>query len=182
LKTILIALAVLLTGCATDNTYRRAPSQVIYEAPLPQQGIIIYTDAPLYRPVQAGVQWAPPPVPLEIIPYQPYPEAIWIGGYWVWQDNWVWTRGRWAGRSMRSAPAMTVNPIRTRQPDPPAAPVRMPPPVSNYVPPGPPLNAQARTPAVTVPASAPQPKSIPEQDHARKDRRGYDDGRLNDRR
>ncbi len=181
MKTILIAIAVLLAGCATDTTYRRVPPQVIYEAPLPQQGVTVYSDYPLYPSAPARAQWTTPPVPLEIIPYQPYPEAVWIGGYWVWQGNWVWAPGRWAGRSMQSSPRMTDNPNRHRQPDQPL-PQRMPPPVSNYVRPGPPDTTPPRTSVIAVPATAPQPKSAPEQDHERKNRRGNDDGRQYDRR
>jgi hypothetical protein len=96
LKTISLAIAVLLSGCATAPTYQRLPSQVIYEPPFPQQVVTIYSDPPLYQPAPVRVQWAPPPMRIEMIPYQPYPEAIWTGGYWVWQGNWVWAHGRWA--------------------------------------------------------------------------------------
>ncbi|MDY7574717.1 hypothetical protein [Actimicrobium sp. CCI2.3] len=44
MKTILLAIAVLLSGCTTDTTYQRFPPQIIYEAPLPQQGMIVYSD------------------------------------------------------------------------------------------------------------------------------------------
>jgi hypothetical protein len=33
---------------------------------------------------------------VEFVPLQPYPDAIWIGGYWVWEGNWIWGHGRWA--------------------------------------------------------------------------------------
>jgi hypothetical protein len=192
LKTILLAVVALLSGCATAPTYQYLPSQVIYDAPLQQQGITIYSDYPLYQPAPARAQWATPPIPLEIIPYQPYPEAVWVGGYWVWQGNWVWARGRWAGQPMASSPVMTVNPNRPRQPDQPPSSLRMPPPVSNYVRPGMSDNAPVRTPATPVPAAAPQqsvapaapnqPKSKPEPEREKRDRRGNDDGRQNDRR
>ena len=99
MKTIALALATLLSGCATAPTYTsRPPQQVIYQAPspLPQQVVTVYVDPPLYQPPPIRVQWAPPPMRVETVPYQPYPEAVWTGGYWVWQGNWVWAHGRWA--------------------------------------------------------------------------------------
>jgi len=33
---------------------------------------------------------------VEILPDRPYPDAIWIGGYWVWEGDWIWAHGRWA--------------------------------------------------------------------------------------
>src|ERR1035437_1129382 len=29
-------------------------------------------------------------------PPPPSGDAVWTGGYWVWQGNWVWAHGRWA--------------------------------------------------------------------------------------
>ncbi|RXZ36559.1 hypothetical protein D9O50_08585 [Oxalobacteraceae bacterium CAVE-383] len=55
----------------------------------------VYIDPPLDQPPPVRVEWAPPPLLDEPVPPQPYPDAIWTGGYWVWQDNWVWARGRW---------------------------------------------------------------------------------------
>jgi hypothetical protein len=26
----------------------------------------------------------------------PYAGAVWVGGHWVWEGNWVWAAGRWA--------------------------------------------------------------------------------------
>lgn len=56
----------------------------------------IYDEPPLYQPPPVRVEWAPPPMLVEQIPPQPYPDAAWTGGYWVWQGNWVWAHGRWA--------------------------------------------------------------------------------------
>jgi hypothetical protein len=55
----------------------------------------VYIDPPLEQPPPVRVEWAPPPLLEESVPPPPYPDAIWTGGYWVWQDNWVWARGRW---------------------------------------------------------------------------------------
>jgi hypothetical protein len=42
----------------------------------------------------------PPPMPLrpsEVIPAQPLPEAVWVGGYWVYNPigRYEWVSGRW---------------------------------------------------------------------------------------
>ena len=55
----------------------------------------VYIDPPLDQPPPIRVEWAPPPLLIENPPPPPYPDAIWTEGYWVWQDNWVWARGRW---------------------------------------------------------------------------------------
>ena len=28
----------------------------------------------------------------------PYAGAVWVGGYWVWEGNWVWAAGHWMAR------------------------------------------------------------------------------------
>jgi hypothetical protein len=33
---------------------------------------------------------------VEAPPPPPFAGAVWIGGYWVWEGNWVWAAGRWA--------------------------------------------------------------------------------------
>jgi hypothetical protein len=58
-------------------------------------------DPPLEQQPPVRVEWAPPPLLDEAIPPPPYPDAIWIGGYWVWQDDWVWARGRWLAPPQR---------------------------------------------------------------------------------
>jgi hypothetical protein len=32
---------------------------------------------------------------VEAPPPPPFAEAVWVGGYWVWEGDWVWARGRW---------------------------------------------------------------------------------------
>lgn len=50
-------------------------------------------------PVQPVVQRVevPPPAPLiEERPYAPYPNYVWVSGYWWWnQPRWVWVGGYW---------------------------------------------------------------------------------------
>ena len=76
-----------------------APSQTAIEPDdraVPQPPV--YTD---YRPSLAqprpiAAPWAPPPLLGEAVPPQPYPDAAWTGGYWVWREQWVWAPGHWA--------------------------------------------------------------------------------------
>jgi hypothetical protein len=64
-------------------------------APQDEAPVEVYIDPPLDQPPPVRVEWAPPPLLDEPVPPPPYPDAIWTGGYWAWQDNWVWARGRW---------------------------------------------------------------------------------------
>jgi len=39
----------------------------------------------------------PPPAPyVETVSVSPGPAYVWIGGSWVWNNQWVWAPGRWA--------------------------------------------------------------------------------------
>ena len=67
-----------------------------YVAPAPQSVVSVYVDPPLEQPPPVRVAWAPPPMLVEDIPPPPSDEAVWTGGYWVWQGDWVWAHGRWA--------------------------------------------------------------------------------------
>ena len=42
----------------------------------------------------------PPPEPMvEIRPLIPFPEAVWLAGYWAFlAENWVWNNGSWRDR------------------------------------------------------------------------------------
>ena len=100
-KKFLPAIAMLLTGCVTTPVYTTRvntplPGPVLYQTPTPQSVVSVYVDPPLYQPPPIRVQWAPPPMLVETVPYQPYLDSIWTGGYWVWEGNWVWAHGRWA--------------------------------------------------------------------------------------
>ena len=53
-------------------------------------------DPPLEQPAPIAVDWAPPPMLVEDVSPQPYPDAVWTGGYWGWQGRWVWCAGRWS--------------------------------------------------------------------------------------
>ncbi len=71
----------------------------VIEQPAPVQDeavVSVYVDPPLVQPAPIAVQWAPPPMLVEVPPPQPYGEAIWTGGYWAWEGRWFWSAGRWA--------------------------------------------------------------------------------------
>lgn len=73
------------------------PYPVPYQVPAPQTVIVRVDEEPAWvQPEVVACPWAPPPLLVEPIPPQPYPEAVWVGGYWVWHGNWVWARGRWS--------------------------------------------------------------------------------------
>ncbi len=57
--------------------------------------ISVFVDAPVVEPEPIAVAWAPPPMLVEELPPQPSPDAVWTGGYWTWQGDWVWCAGRW---------------------------------------------------------------------------------------
>lgn len=69
---------------------------VAYVPPPPAPVVSVYVEPPLVQPEPIAVAWAPPPMLVEAPPPLPFAGAIWIGGYWVWEGNWVWAAGRWA--------------------------------------------------------------------------------------
>jgi hypothetical protein len=105
---IVIVTAALLSGCVVEQprvvyvpappppVVYQAPPQVVYQAPEPQPVVSIYVEPPLFQPPPIRVAWAPPPMLVEIPSPMPYDGAIWTGGYWVWEGDWVWAHGRWA--------------------------------------------------------------------------------------
>jgi hypothetical protein len=122
------AVAALIGGCEnsppassiyapSSAQYQQAPEYTQYstQAPPPDPSYdsaadsdypdqayeSVYIDPPLEQPPPVSIDWAPPPMLDEAMPPQPYPDAIWTGGYWVWQDNWVWARGRWSSPPQR---------------------------------------------------------------------------------
>ncbi|HEX7640956.1 MAG TPA: hypothetical protein VF472_01980 [Burkholderiaceae bacterium] len=83
-----------------QSAYNAEPSTnsrpAAYRKRAPQQVVSVYQDPPIEQPPPVQVNWAPPPMLVEEPPPPPSPDAAWIGGYWVWQGNWVWAHGRWA--------------------------------------------------------------------------------------
>lgn len=108
MKKITIAIAALLCGCnGTPPPPVDAPpppavdaqvptASTVYQAPERQPVVSIYVEPPLRQPPPVRVAWAPPPMLVETPPPMPFDGAIWTGGYWVWEGNWVWAHGRWS--------------------------------------------------------------------------------------
>ena len=96
-RTFFLTLSVLALGaCAvTEEVYVREPEppQTVYRPPVVQS---IYMEPPFGQPEPVRVAWAPPPMLIEVPPPVPYEEAVWVGGFWIWQGNWVWMHGHWA--------------------------------------------------------------------------------------
>ena len=117
MKKISLILSLLLAGCVVEpagyvvrqSSYQVPPAyqQSAYQAPnyqttqpessyqQPAPVVSVYIDPPLEQPEPILVDWAPPPMLVENVPPMPYQDAVWIGGYWVWQGDWVWAHGRW---------------------------------------------------------------------------------------
>ncbi len=125
MKKITIAAAVLLAGCnaqtptdtasnttdaqgtvpggsavasvaTNDNGNQSDGAQQGYVPPAAQPVVSVYVDPPLSQPAPISVDWAPPPMLVDVPPPQPAPDQVWTGGYWVWEGNWVWAYGSWA--------------------------------------------------------------------------------------
>ena len=63
----------------------------------PAPAVSVYVEPPVVQPAPVVVGWAPPPLLVEAPPPSPFFGAVWVGGYWVWQGNWVWAHGHWMG-------------------------------------------------------------------------------------
>jgi hypothetical protein len=99
--------AALLSACVVEAPaprYVQAPPPhpvPVYPQPVPEYApdndpvVSVYVDPPIDQPEPIAVQWAPPPMLVEVPPPQPYPGAIWTGGYWAWEGRWFWSAGRW---------------------------------------------------------------------------------------
>lgn len=72
------------------------PPQQVYAPEQEEPVVSVYIDPPTYQPAPIAVAWAPPPMLVEEPPPQPWPDAVWTGGYWAWQGRWVWAAGRWS--------------------------------------------------------------------------------------
>jgi hypothetical protein len=112
MRLALYALLSVLGGCVVYQTPPPAPVQPPAEA-YPPQAEAPPADAPpaddpsavvsvnvepaVVEPAPIVVGWAPPPLLVEVPPPSPFMGAVWVGGYWVWQGNWVWAHGHWMG-------------------------------------------------------------------------------------
>lgn len=98
----LAAMTAVLAGCTVYEVAPPVHRPVASTAPagtdaaLAQEAVVsVYVDPPLIQPAPVLVGWAPPPLLVETPPPPPFAAAVWVGGYWVWQGNWVWAAGRW---------------------------------------------------------------------------------------
>lgn len=96
-----IPVALLLNGCVAEvapphvDVVARPP--VVYVPTPPRAVVSVYVEPPLSEPEPIAVGWAPPPLLVESPPPPPFEDAVWVGGYWVWQGDWVWAHGHWVG-------------------------------------------------------------------------------------
>jgi hypothetical protein len=96
MRIVLFFLVLLVGGCVIQAP----PREVIQPAPVAEEAappppVSVYEEPPLSEPAPIAVGWAPPPMLVEVPPPTPFPYAVWVGGYWVWQGNWVWAHGHW---------------------------------------------------------------------------------------
>src|SRR6516162_1754830 len=114
MRLVVYALVTALSGCVVYQVPPPAPGQPPPEANLPQPEappaeapppdeseaaatVSVNVEPPVVQPAPIVVGWAPPPLLVEVPPPSPFLGAVWVGGYWVWQGNWVWAHGHWMG-------------------------------------------------------------------------------------
>jgi len=98
-----VAVAALSCGCAVREAppppqrvyYQPVPTVPTYIESAPRPVLSIYVEPPILQPEPILVGWAPPPMLVELPAPLPYGGAVWVGGYWVWDGNWVWAAGHW---------------------------------------------------------------------------------------
>ncbi|HEY1794234.1 MAG TPA: hypothetical protein VGG34_15060 [Opitutaceae bacterium] len=60
--------------------------------------------APSAEPQEGYEVNSAPPAPIvEYVPADPYPDWIWVGGFWGWNSGWYWHAGHYAPRPFRGA-------------------------------------------------------------------------------
>ncbi len=69
-------------------------------APPPMPVVSVYLQPALVEPPPIAIPWAPPPMLVEVPPPMPFFGAVWTGGYWAWQGQWVWAAGQWMAPPM----------------------------------------------------------------------------------
>ncbi len=91
--------ALTLTACVAEVTPPRArivvPAPEVYVPAPPRAVVSVYVEPPISEPAPIAIGWAPPPLLVESPPPSPFDGAVWVGGYWVWQGDWVWAHGHW---------------------------------------------------------------------------------------
>ena len=64
----------------------------------PRERVVVGRPAPVVRErvrARVIVRQTPPPPIEEVIPRSPGPRYVWVPGYWIWQDRWLWQSGQW---------------------------------------------------------------------------------------
>jgi hypothetical protein len=76
-----------------------APANAAAAVPAPS------TPAPQVPEMADGtvVDYDPPAPIAEYVPLAPYPDYVWVGGFWGWNGAWVWHGGHFAPRPFRGA-------------------------------------------------------------------------------
>ena len=110
MRLALFALVTALAGCvvqvpapSTPPPPEPPPSAEAQQPPeaLPPEeaapAVSVYVEPAVVQPAPIAIGWAPPPMLVEAPPPMPFEGAVWVGGYWVWQGNWVWAHGHWMG-------------------------------------------------------------------------------------
>jgi hypothetical protein len=87
-----VAIFAFASGC-TVVQHTPIAHQHTEVRPLPAARL--YIDPPIYQPAPVYVAWAPPPLLIETVTAPPFYGAVWVGGYWVWDGDWVWAAGHW---------------------------------------------------------------------------------------
>jgi WXXGXW repeat (2 copies) len=85
-----------------------AQAPVNEATPMPPSSAVIpapSTPAPPEPEISDGtvVESEPPAAIAEYVPTAPYPDYVWLGGYWGWSGAWVWHAGHFAPRPFRGA-------------------------------------------------------------------------------
>jgi hypothetical protein len=96
MRITLFSLALLVAGCVIEAPPPQVVRPVVVEPAAPPPAVVsVYEEPPLVEPAPIAIGWAPPPMLVEAPPPAPFPYSVWVGGYWVWQGNWVWAHGHW---------------------------------------------------------------------------------------
>ena len=96
-----LGLAAALAGCTTviEQPVAVGPlAPPVVAAPTvvePGPVVSVYVEPPLVQAPAVLVPWAPPPLLVQAPPPAPFADAVWVGGYWAWQERWVWSAGYW---------------------------------------------------------------------------------------
>jgi len=102
----LFALVAALAGCVVYQVPPSAQAPPAAEPPpqaeapppeeqAPEPVVSVNVEPAVVEPAPIAIGWAPPPMLVEVPPPSPFFGAVWVGGYWVWQGNWVWAHGHW---------------------------------------------------------------------------------------